>query len=236
MAAKSNKIAAKKGTAKKSAPIVIRRPAKENAAEVEVVSDVPDLMSPGVVKQVLQVQDFVANSQQLKDSELARGISAFSKKASGFALDAVKAGASALVYAWACGKLLNATKAKVGHGKFGAWREKNLDAVVISERTSQRYMQLAKQCDDVKALLEWSPSLRQAYIACGILPEPPERDLDETGDSDEAKREALLSSITGVQKKLRLFAGLTGGLSVAEKTQLKLAKKEIDLFFKQILG
>jgi|GEM_PF-4123777 len=90
--------------------------------------------------------------------------------------------------------------------------------------------------NDVKALLEWSPSLRQAYIACGILPEPPQRELEEAADSDEAKREALLSSITGVQKKLRLFTGLKGHLAADEKTQLKLAKKNIDAFFAQILG
>ena len=97
-------------------------------------------------------------------------------------------------------------------------------------------MQLAKQCDDVRALLEWSPSLRQAYIACGILPEPPERESGDETDSDEVKRQALLSSITGIQKKLRLFAGLKGRLGAAEKTQLTLAKRQIDEFFDQILG
>jgi hypothetical protein len=105
----------------------------------------------------------------------------------------------------------------------------------MSERTSQRYMQLAKQCDNVRALLEWSPSLRQAYIACGILPEPPEREKEDEGDADAAMREALLSSITGIQKKLRLFSRLEGKLGAAEKTQLKLAKVEIDKFFDQIL-
>jgi hypothetical protein len=200
-----------------------------------VVSDVPDLMPPEVMKQILQVQDFVGNSEHMTNAELARGISAFSKQASGFSLHALKAGASALVYAWACGKLLNTAKANLGRGDFGAWRDEHLGDDVLSERTSQRYMQLAKQSDNVKALLEWSPSLRQAYIACGILPEP-ERAGGDEGDSDEVKRQALLSSITGMQKKLRLFSGLKGKLGAAEKTQLKLAKREIDAFFDQILA
>jgi hypothetical protein len=36
---------------------------------------------------------------------------------------------------------------------------------------------------------------------------------------------ALLSSITSIQKKLRLFSGLRGKLGAADKTQLKLAKQ-----------
>ncbi|MEI6819345.1 MAG: hypothetical protein WCL19_07055, partial [Verrucomicrobiota bacterium] len=124
---------------------------------------------------------------------------------------------------------------KLGRGDFGDWRKKHL-CDDITERTSQRYMQLAKRYEDVRALLEWSPSLRQAYIACGILPEPPERAADEESDADEIKRQALLSSITGIQKKLRLFYGLKGKLGAGDKTQLKLAKQQIDEFFQQILN
>jgi hypothetical protein len=60
----------------------------------------------------------------------------------------VEVGASALVYAWASGKLLNIAKAKLGRGDFGAWRKEHLGDD-IAERTSQRYMRLAKECDDV---------------------------------------------------------------------------------------
>ena len=172
----------------------------------------------------------------MTETELALGINAFSKQVAGFALEAVESGAAALVYAWACGKLLNSAKAKFGRGDFGEWRAGKLEPGVISERTSQRYMKLAKDWDDIRALLEWSPTLRQAYIACGVLPEPPERNVNDGEDAEAIKRQALLSSITGIQKKLRVFSGLKGKLGAAEKTQLKLAKMQIDEFFDQILG
>jgi hypothetical protein len=47
---------------------LIRPNATEKAAVVEVVTDVPDLMPPEVVKQISQVKDFVGNSGHMKDT------------------------------------------------------------------------------------------------------------------------------------------------------------------------
>ena len=201
--------------------------------ELEVV---PELLSPEVAKHLTKVEDFVDHSTHMTETGLARGINAYSKQAAGYAQEAVKSGSTALVYAWACGKLLNAAKVKFAHGDFGKWRAAKLEPGAISDRTSQRYMKLAKEWEDIRALLEWSPTLRQAYIACGILPEPPEQNVDDKEDADTMKRQALLASITGIQKKLRVFSGLKGRLGPAEETQLKLAKMEIDRLFDEILG
>jgi hypothetical protein len=239
MAAKSRKVSVKNkqvkksSGAKKQATKVSSGRAKAKSVELEVV---PNLMSPEMSKHLTKVEDFVRNSTHMTDTELARGINTYSKQASAFALDAVKSGTTALVYAWACGRLLNAAKEKFGRGGFGKWRADYLEPGVISERTSQRYMQLAAKNQEVRPLLEWSPSLRQAYIACGVLPEPPERETGDEEDTESSKRQELLSSITGIQKKLRLFSGLKGKLGAAEKNQLKLAKMEIDRFFDEILG
>ncbi|MGB6222605.1 hypothetical protein [Haloferula sp.] len=218
MAAKSRKSTPRKKQAKRT--------------EIEIV---PDLTPKEVVKQLSEVEGLIAKAGELSDAIVVKSIKDFAAQASQHAIRAVQAGASALVYAWGSGKLLNAAKAKLGRGDFGAWREKNLGNEIMSERTSQRYMALAKQWQDVRALLEWSPTLRQAYVACGVLPQPPERESEAGDDAEAAKREALLSSITGIQKKLRLFSGLEGKLGAAEKKQLKLAKMEIDAFFDQIL-
>lgn len=57
-----------------------------------------------------------------------KSLKGFAAQASQHANSAVQAGASALVYSWASGKRLNAAKAKLERGDFGAWREKNLGA------------------------------------------------------------------------------------------------------------
>ena len=214
--------------AKKSA---VMKP-RTQIIEVEII---PELTPQAVVKQLSQVEETVARASSMSDAKIVTSIKDYSSRATKHAHTAVESGASALVYAWGSGKLLNAAKTKLGRGDFGDWRKKHL-CDDITERTSQRYMQLAKRYEDVRALLEWSPSLRQAYIACGILPEPPERAADEESDADEIKRQALLSSITGIQKKLRLFYGLKGKLGAGDKTQLKLAKQQIDEFLQQILN
>ena len=249
MPAKSKKVVGKKVSAKKPTQKSVRTSkAKVVSVEVVVISnlkppEVPNLQSPEVLKHIKKVEAIIKDVEATIKSNKEIGaepiippIKDFAIQATKLSRQAIQTGASVLVYAWACGKLLIAAKAKLGRSDFGEWRDKNLGPDVISERTSQRYMVLAKQCDDVKALLEWSPSLRQAYIACGILPEPPERENTDGIDSDQIKREALLASITGIQKKLRMFSGLKGKLGAADKTHLKLAKRQIDKFFEQILA
>jgi hypothetical protein len=201
--------------------------------EVEVV---PELRPPGVVKDVALVERRLSDLDGMSEAKLLGEIKSYAGHAARHAQSAVQSAASAVVYAWGCGKLLEAAKARVGHGKFDKWREQNLGKEVMSQRTSQRYMKLAKDWENVEALLEWHPTLRQAYIASGVLPAPPDRQHPVDGDREAAKRQALLSSITGIQKRLRLFDGVKGELEADEKAQLKLAKAEIDEFFDRIFS
>ena len=230
MAAKSKKVAAKKGPAKKSAPP--RKKAK--AVDAEVVSEPPDLMTAEVKRQISAVEKQIKLVEDMSVGDLSDTIEIYADQAARYSQIALKSGASALVYAWACGKLLNAAKARLGRGDFGKWRTENLLSDSLSERTTARYMMLAKQCDDVKSLLEWSPSLRQAYIACGILPEP-ERTSAEEGEDTAPKTHALLTSLSGLQKNLRLFTGSGEKLGKADLTQLKLMRDELDRFFEQVI-
>ena len=225
------KTAAKKSPPKKS----VTRPAKAKAVEVEIVTEDVDLMRPEVVEQIAVVEDQMSQADSLSDSKLCNLIQRYAKQAAGYSGIAVKASASALVYAWACGKLLNAAKKKYGRNEFGRWRDANLVPYAMSERTSQRYMQLASLHDDVRALLEWNPGLRQAYIACGILPEP-ERAEGVEDEEGTSKALALLRSVTGLQKNLRVFADSGGKLGKAERRQLALVRDELNRFFDQILG
>jgi hypothetical protein len=220
---------------------------------VEVVSEAPDLMSPEVVKQVAQVEGVIEEVDHMTEAKLAECIKSCATRAANFSRKAVEAGASALVYAWACGKLLNAAKENLGHGTFGKWRKEHLEPEGISERTSTRYMNLAARCHDIRGLLQWAPTLKQAYIECGILPEPPEREKEESvGDEpteetrrkeDERreeevrrKKEVLLASVSDLQQKLHQGIGIKKELDQGELRQLKLARIQINDFFNQILG
>lgn len=202
----------------------------------DVAPEPPDPMSPAVMKEIVAVETLLQKATGMTEAKLTTAVTRYSERATDFARNAVTAGAAALVYAWGCGGLLNGAKERLGHGGFGKWREKNFGDDVMSERTSQRYMKLARENDDVRNLLDGGAGLRQAYIACGVLPEPPEREPVEESESENAKRQALLSGITGMQKRLRMLVEFKGKLGDAEKTQLQLARREIDAFFDQILG
>jgi hypothetical protein len=239
MPAKSKKVVGKKISEKESTPKSVRT-STTKAVSVEVAV-IPDLKPPEVLKHIKEVEAkikeieaIIKSNKEIGAEPIIPPIKDFAIQARGLSRQAVQIGASALVYAWACGKLLIAAKAKLGRSDFGEWRDKNLGPDVISERTSQRYMVLAKQCDDVKSLLEWSPSLRQAYIACGILPEPEARDTEEV-DNDLPKTRALLTSLNGLQRNLRLFAGSTEKLGKAELTELMLVRDELNQFFNQVI-
>ena len=188
-----------------------------------------------MLKQISWVESVIGGMGNMTDTELLGCIRTCATKAETFVHAAIKASASALVYAWASGMLLNSAKAKFGHGAFGKWRDAELVPDVMSVRTSQRYMKLAEASKDVKGVLEWSPSLRQAYIACGVLPES-QRSAGDEESEESPKTRALLTGLTGLQKNLRLFSGSGESLGKSERTQLALVRAELNQFFDKILA
>jgi hypothetical protein len=240
MPAKSKKVVGKKTSGKEPIKKSVSRTSKSKAVSEEI-ADIPDLKPPEVLKHIKKVEAIIKDAEAIiKASKgmvtdpIIPSIKNFAEQAATLSRQAVQTGASALVYAWACGKLLNTVKVHLGRGAFGLWREDLILTEYLSERTSQRYMQLAKQFDDVKSLLKWSPSLRHAYIACGILPEPEARDTEEE-DNDLPKTRALLSSLNGLQRNLRLFAGSTEKLGKADLTELRLVRDELNQLFNEII-
>lgn len=74
----------------------------------------------------------------------------------------------AIAEALLCGQLLNQAKQVVGHGLWMKWLQEHCP--LISQPTAWRYMQLSNHSHVNK--LGNANGLRQAYITCGILPEP----------------------------------------------------------------
>lgn len=70
-----------------------------------------------------------------------------------------------------CGRLLLEQKAALGHGSWLEWLDANVPE--IGDRTARKYMALAKRNYDSD--LTDSASLRQAYLATGIIPAPEEK-------------------------------------------------------------
>jgi hypothetical protein len=81
---------------------------------------------------------------------------------------------AAIIAAVQCGDLLTRQKASVTHGTWLDWLATHCPD--ISAETARRYMRLSKR-SQVTDLTD-ATSLRQAYLATGVLPEPPPRDND----------------------------------------------------------
>lgn len=79
---------------------------------------------------------------------------------------------AAITAAVQCGDLLTRQKASVPHGTWLDWLATHCPD--ISAETARRYMRLSKR-SQVTDLTD-ATSLRQAYLATGVLPEEPPRD------------------------------------------------------------
>lgn len=77
----------------------------------------------------------------------------------------------AIAKALECGRLLIQQKESLGHGSWLDWLDSNVPE--ISDRTARKYMALAKR--NHGSDLNDTASLRQAYLATGIIPEPNEK-------------------------------------------------------------
>jgi len=85
--------------------------------------------------------------------------------------DARGVASDAISKALECGRLLIQQKESIGHGSWLEWLDANVPE--ISDRTARKYMALAKRNHDSD--LTDSASLRQAYLATGIIPAPEEK-------------------------------------------------------------
>lgn len=109
-------------------------------------------------------------SQELQIN-LAEQIRKAFRDANRIAADARTVASEAVAKAIQCGQLLLEQKAALGHGSWLEWLDANVPE--IGDRTARKYMALAKRNYDSD--LTDSASLRQAYLATGIIPAPEEK-------------------------------------------------------------
>lgn len=167
--------------------------------------------------------------------ELAAAIIINAEEAETHMGDTLQSACLAVVSAWNCGGLLNVAKKRTKHGEFQKWFEDTIRVPSLGLRTAQRYMQLAKKHPRLEDLIASTPSIRQAYIACGILAEPLE---NEKGDEDDEAiaRIGLLKSVASVQTRLRRLSEKKIKLDKETRRELLATKTEIDQLFKALIG
>jgi hypothetical protein len=120
--------------------------------------------------------------------------------------ESARSGKAAIVAAIECGKLLEKAKSLVGHGKWEKWLLDNCGD--ISQMTATKWMKLAKLNHGLD--LENCASLRQAYITCGILPEPSTK-LKAIGTAEVDPFATFVSQISKVCDRIE---SLTDGIDV----------------------
>ena len=207
--------------------------AKSNKSED--LDDSP-MLSGLLNEETIRTRNAILEAMKNADLEaLAASINEHAEEADSNAHDALVSGSLALLSAWTCGVLLNIAKGKIKHGEFLDWLEKNYSSR-FGVRTAQRYMILADKFSCLEDLIKWKPSLRQAYIACGILPEPPNTEKPVQRDKEVVARARLLKSVASVQTRLRRFSTKNVSLDDETKKQLFSAKAEIDELFKSLIG
>lgn len=204
-------------------------------AEFEVLPGPPKLsefLTEGVVRD--RNQDLV-KMEKASLEELAAAITISAEEADTHAEDALGSACLAVVSAWNCGGLLNIAKKQIRHGEFQEWFNDMIRVPGFSLRTAQRYMKLARSQPRIEELIASNPSIRQAYIACGILAEPPETEKTDK-DDDATVRLGLLKSVASVQTILRRFSEKKIKIDQNTRKKLLATKAEIDLLFRALIG
>ena len=106
----------------------------------------------------------------LSDAQLCEKIRNSDRQATGMANIAQQAIKQSVGHVIEAGRALITAKARLQHGEWEAWLNSNLPE--ISRSSISRYMAAAERICHVTNFDEIK-SVRQAYIACGILKEPP---------------------------------------------------------------
>jgi len=109
-------------------------------------------------------------SEQLQIN-LASQIREAYQNANRLATDARAVASDAIAKALECGQLLIQQKESLGHGSWLEWLDANVPE--ITDRTARRYMALAKRTH--VSVLNDTATVRQAYLATGIIPSPEEK-------------------------------------------------------------
>ena len=182
--------------------------------DCEVVPVEMELLQEGFAPDLKEVETLLIELPNLSTEDLINKIRSFAGRAEKSAMDAVKSGSRALIYAWACGTMLNKTKSDCKHGEFSQWIEEHLQHVGISTRTCQRYMKIARKWPDLSSFTKEQNGLKAAYVACGILQNPQDAcgefaessNVDSVQNGDHSKlTRALLSGASTLQMRLRQF-------------------------------
>lgn len=167
---------------------------------------------------------------------------------------AVNASKVMLAHGWKIGHLLNHAKVLLkGNNttKFGPWRAKFLIRPGnVSEKTTQRYMALAKHWKDLASLLDCKANLWEAYQECGILAPYSEQSGNKEKETksgqyhlekfrkEYAKIQKLLSSILQHREAALRKEIPSGDLLLPEedRVQFKLVLEQINEFAKNLIG
>ena len=200
-------------------------------APVKVVDKVPVFLTTEVRADIGDVERLIGRLVEMPTAAILKSLKDYSGRAAGFAGDAIKTSARALVCAWACGRMLLAAKGKMKRADFTAWCDTHVSGI-MSVSTKQRYMRLAEKSGNVRELLAWRPTLRQAYIGIGILPEP---EKGEDGEEAAPQTRLLLTTVAGMRKRLQRFADSRERLAEPARGQLQAARQELDTLFDRIL-
>ena len=147
----------------------------------------------------MEQETFIEKSEMPTELSLAIArINELHAQAEELAQKAKEVASKTIEIAIECGKLLIEQKAKVGHGKWLSWCKANLK---FSDKTAERYMSLFRKSGGLNPILNANDenessnstqiesvsnlearkvkTLRQAYIATGILPETPKPDPED---------------------------------------------------------
>jgi hypothetical protein len=180
------------------------------ASEVEVVSHTEIVSRCQDIELNKAVASVSTELAELGIDDICRSIQSFASLAKENRKKARLHAAFAIIYAWGCGRSLNHAKSMLEHGKFKDWLLTTVCNTEFSESTAGRFMRLAKNHPDLKTLLISSASLRQAYIATGIL--------KPFSNSEEQKEEK--TSITNAPVLDRLFQAKQEFLKLNEERVL----------------
>lgn len=113
-----------------------------------------------------------ATTGALLNFDLSASINAAYLAARAAADNATDQARAAITSAVECGDLLLRQKASLPHGAWLPWLAQHCPD--ISAETARRYMRLSKRSQETD--LTDATSLRQAYLATGVLPESPARE------------------------------------------------------------